>query len=66
MNMDAEECFELAEACDLKPVKEAVLNVVIHSPGLFSHEDIPAELEELYSETEEYGDDELIEDIQNA
>ncbi len=66
MNMDAEECYELAEACGLETVKEAVLNVVTHSSSLFPYEDIPAELGELYSETSVYGDDKLIEEIQNS
>lgn len=41
------DALDLAEACDLKTLKEAVVNVELHASNLFLHEDIIDELGEL-------------------
>ena len=62
----AADCFSLASACGLETVAEAILNVEIHSTSLFRFQDIQAEISELYTDTEQYDDEELIERIRSV
>lgn len=53
--MKLKEALELAEACGLETVGEALNNVVFHALNLFSYEKVDEEIEELYSEFQKSG-----------
>ena len=45
--MKIQEALEIAEDCGLETVGEAIYNIQIHAPSLFSYSDIDKELKEL-------------------
>lgn len=61
--MKLKEALELAKACGLRTVGEAILNVELHSPCLFPYEKIHEELHELCREAAAYDDDQLISEL---
>ena len=38
---------DIAEACGLDTVGEAIYNIELHAPSLFAYDDLPGELKEL-------------------
>nr|DAT57151.1 MAG TPA: hypothetical protein [Caudoviricetes sp.] len=47
--MKIQQALEIANDCGLETVGEAILNIVIHAPNLFSYYDVDKELNELKS-----------------
>lgn len=58
--MKLKEACEYALACDLSTVGEAVYNIRIHAPSLFTYDKLHAELEELAQDAEHVPDNILI------
>lgn len=54
--MKLKEACEYAEACGLETVGEAVLNIEIHAPSLFTYEALTGELRELEKDAVEVSD----------
>ena len=48
------EALEIAEACGLSTVGEAVKNIKFHAMSLFSYKDLPLELAQLESEASSF------------
>jgi hypothetical protein len=48
--MKLKDCIELARACDLDNLDEALYNVTLHRGNLFVYTEIDDEIEELYQE----------------
>ena len=53
--MKLKEACKLADACCLKTIAEAIVNIEIHAPQLFAWEDIHKEEQELYDDMEQKG-----------
>ena len=43
-------CLDMADSCGLQTISEALYNIEIHAPSLFSYTKINEELEEVYNE----------------
>jgi len=54
------EALNIAKACGLNTVGEAVMNINLHAVSLFPFEDLPLELEQLESEAKSFDKDALI------
>ncbi len=53
--MKLKEVCEIADACDLETVGEAVMNAVLHYDAFVSIDDMNKEFEELYREAKALG-----------
>ena len=54
------EALNIAKACGLNTVGEAVMNIRLHAVSLFPFEDLPSEFEQLESEVKSFDKDTLI------
>jgi hypothetical protein len=54
------EALNIAKACGLNTVGEAVMNISLHAVSLFPFEDLPSEFEQLESEAKSFDKDTLI------
>lgn len=53
--MKLKEAFEIANACGLTDVGEAILNIEFHACNIFNYDEIPKELKELYEDLRNFG-----------
>ena len=58
--MKVKEACEIAEACGLETIREAILNIEIHAGSLFSYDELNSELSELYEDAKNYRMDDSI------
>ena len=61
--MTLKEACELADACGLETIGEAIMNAEFHAISLFTYDEIAAELNELYNEADGYDMDTPIEEV---
>lgn len=54
--MKLREACDIGYACGLETVDEAVLNIEIHAPNIFSYADAASEIYELIEEAKPYRD----------